>query len=313
MSNIDLLNAAYENLKLGSNSSSGTLHKCPRCFQLDKLSQRTNEEDEDTRFGHVVGACVQELLASGSRDRAYITALQGWHTDLDHVDDIKKRKTFWHSLFAIDRFSTLRSTYFSNYELVYFEGKPAIELGFSIDIGDGYFYRGFLDALLIHKTTGELIAYEGKTTKFKDVNEASYQNSAQGLGYSVVVDTIADLLGLAHTSSYWVYYVVWKTGSAEWEVLKFKKSHTDRALWLKNILLDKERVQGYIADDYFPMYGESCYSFFRQCHWFGTCSMATEKIILEPVVNIEPDDKYRFKFKLEDIIEAQLKRQELIG
>lgn len=301
----------HPNLKLLSPSSSVVLHACPRRFEIDKLTGNREDETIDTRFGHVVGNGVQTSFITNSRDAAYIAALLRWRDDLDDDDAVRAKKTFWHSLLAIDKFQALRSSYFRNFELAYFQGKPAIELGFSIDCGNGFFYRGFLDALLINTTTRALCVYEGKTTKFKDPNEASYKHSGQALGYSTVVDTISRLLGLNLTEKYEIRYAIWCTASAEWETMEFTKSHTQRALWIQNILIDIEHIVGYSERDYFPMHGESCYNFFRQCPHFGTCEMQNKYLIGDNIkVKIEPDDMYQFKYKLEDIIEAQLQGTE---
>lgn len=300
----------HPNLKKLSDSSLLTLHSCERKYELYKLLQQDNEEDGDTRFGHVVGVGVQELFVSGDIRKAYMAAFLRWKDDIDDFEGVdKSKKTFYHVLLALDKFLVIRNTVFGKYDLVYFEGKPAVELGFSIDFGDGFIHRGFLDALLIHRETKELAPYEGKTTKYKNVHEAAFRNKSQGLGYGVVVDRIAKELGLEFSSTYWVNYSIWKTGAAEWELLKFKKNLTHRALWLKNILLDIDRITAYGNDGYFPMRGESCYGFFKVCDFFGTCEMATENVVPQPKLLVEAEDKYQFKFSLEDIIEVQMEKQ----
>lgn len=305
---IDLI---HPNLKLLSPSSSVVLHRCARRFEIDKLTGNREEETIDTRFGHVVGAGVQTSFITGSRDQSYLSAMLRWHDDLDDDDAVRAKKTFWHSLLALDKFQALRSSYFRDFELVYFQGKPAIELGFSIDCGDGFFYRGFLDALLVSTSTRALVVYEGKTTKFKNIDEASYKHSNQALGYSTVIDTISSQLNYPLSDKYQIRYAVWKTAAAEWETMEFTKSHTQRALWIKNILIDKGHIIEYALDDYFPMHGESCYDFFRQCPHFGTCELQNKYLIGTNIpVRVEPEDKYQFKYRLEDIIEAQLKGME---
>lgn len=309
-----LLTEVHPNLKLMSPSSTNLLHKCPRKYEIYKLGGKQNEETSDTRFGHAVGRGVQELFRTGNRNSAYLSSLVGWDGDLDDDKDDDKRgesrrKTYWHSLLAIDKFNNIRNTRFRDYDLAVFEGRPAIELGFSIDLGDGFYYRGLLDALLINRVKRELEVYEGKTTKYKNVDESQFKYSGQSLGYSVVIDAIAPILGIEVTASYWANYYVWSTGGAEWQELRFKKSHTQRALWIKNMLIDKAHIAEYGMDEYFPMHGESCYEFFRQCEHFGTCEMSNKYLIGDTSkVKVEAEDKYLFKFKLEDIIEAQLRK-----
>lgn len=297
----------HPNLKLLSPSSSVVLHSCPRRYEIDKLTGNREEDTIDTRFGHVVGNGVQTSFITASAARAYLAALCRWSNDLDDDAAIRPKKTFWHALLAIDKFQALRSSYFRNFELAYFNGKPAVELGFSIDFGDGFYYRGFLDALLININDRSLVVYEGKTTKNKNIDEASYKHSGQALGYSTVIDTISRSLSLKITDKYQIRYCIWKTAAAEWETMEFTKSHTQRAMWIKNVLIDKQYIIDRASEEYFPMFGESCYSFFRQCPHFGTCDMSNKYLIGDTIkLKVEADDKYQFKYKVEDIIQAQL-------
>lgn len=310
-----MADSIHPNLKMLSNSSSVLLHKCPRKFQLYKLlPNKRDEDDEDNgghlNFGKVVGIGVQEYLISGSIERAVFSCFLAWRKLLDDDEGDRARKTFWHVLYAIDKFSGFRKTVISNYDLAYIEGKPAIELGFSIDLGDGFFYRGFLDALLVHRIKNELAVYEGKTTKNKVIDPAMYKHSGQALGYSLLIDAVARLIFKKSIgSAFKVSYAVYKTFAYEWELIEFNKTFTHRAMWIRNILLDKEMVQRYGQDDYFPMFGENCYDFFRVCPHFGTCELSNEYVIgdtgLIPIKE-EAEDKYPFKFHIDEIIDAQL-------
>jgi hypothetical protein len=300
----------HSSLKLLSNSSSVTLHKCPRKFEIYRmLGKQVDEQgDEHLDFGSAVGEGMQEYLVSGSYEKAVMKVFRSWKKDLDDDQGAKSKKLFWHAVFAMQKFVEFRQTVLAQYEVAYFDGKPAIELGFSIDIGDGFFYRGFLDALLIHKITRQLKVLECKTTKFRNVHEASYANSGQGLGYSLVVDAIANILQLDAGASYEVIYPVYKTLAYEWEPFFFTKSHTQRALWIKNIIRDIQHIAEYAADNHFPMHGESCFDFFRPCEYFGVCEISS-KVLFAGVKELEVkavDPKYQFNFTLDQIIEAQL-------
>jgi hypothetical protein len=302
----------HPNLKQLSHSSSVLLHGCPRRYELSKLSDRgesVNEQDYHLDFGSVVGTATQDFLVTDSVNHAKLTALRHWKTSIDDDAGLRDKKTFWHSLAAIDKFAGLRKTSLSRYKLAYINEKPAIELGFTIDCGNGFTYRGFLDALLIDTTRNELVVYEGKTTKFRNVHEAVYKHSGQSLGYSLIIDTIATLLDNEVGSSYKVLYSVYKSSAMEWEVFPFIKNHTERALWIKNILIDKKRVVEYAEDDYFPMHGENCYNFFRPCPFFGTCTLSNKFVVgAEEDVAVRVDDasKYTYRFNLSELIETQL-------
>jgi len=129
----------------------------------------------------------------------------------------------------------------------------------------------------------------------------------------VVVDTISQALKLADSSDYEVDYCVYKAGAYEWEIFPFKKSHHQRALWIRDLLLDKQYVEERAIENYFPKRGEACYDFFRPCEFFGFCEMSNDSILRgkEAGVQIEAEDKYQFKYSLEEIIDAQLAKQEL--
>lgn len=312
-----VVDGIHPNLKLLSHSSSVLLHKCPRKYELYKLLGKDNEQSIDTAFGTSVGNGIQEYMHSHSRVNAYMEAYKGWSLDLFEEGEERKKKSFWHSLYAIDKFiQQYNENELKDYELVYIdsldkEGMPyrqaATELGFDIDIGDGFHYRGFLDALLLDKQRNEFIVYEGKTTATR-VAEATYRNSAQQIGYSVIVDAVAKRLGINTGSSYRVLTNVYKSSSFEWELLTFQKSYVSRALWIKNILLDVKHIIEYSEEGYFPMHGEACYDFFRECSHFGVCEMSNKVLTGGAVIpeKVESMDKYMFKFSLDELIEAQL-------
>lgn len=301
----------HPNLKKLSHSSSVLLHKCPRKYELYKMlpfdPKELPEDDPDNHlgFGTLVGEGAQHFLQYGDADKAVFQTYLNWKQDIDSDDGERRKKTFWHALYAVDKFTGFRKTALSNYDLVYFDGKPAIELGFSIDLGDGFFYRGLLDALLVDRVSHSLIPYEGKTTGTREVSPANFKNSGQALGYSLVVDSVAKFLGSEVGSSFKVLYSIYKAAAYEWELMPFTKTFTQRAMWIKTLLVDKDTVMRYAQDRFFPMHGENCYDFFRECKHFGTCD-SKFLILNEPEERVESEDKYQFKFHINDIIETQL-------
>lgn len=304
----------HPNLKQMSNSSDEVLHKCPRKFEQYKLlpnnTIRGGDGDEHLDFGTIVGIGIQDVLITGSYDHACFTMFKAWNNILDDESGAKARKTFWHALYAVERFCSFNSTVLGNYELVYFNDQPATELGFTIDVGDGFNYRGKVDAVLRHRMRGEIVGLECKTTKNKIVHEAMFKHSGQALGYSLVLDTIVPLLGLPEISSMTVIYCIYKTFEYSWEKLEFSKSLTTRAKWIKNLLVDKQQIMQYAEDDYFPMRGEACYDFFRPCPYFGTCELSNNALLLGKEAEVKKDKEgdYPFKFNILEIIEAQLAR-----
>lgn len=303
----------HPNLKQLSDSSIRLLHSCNRRFELDKLSERKIDEDGDFHldFGKLVGYGVQEYFETGDLNSTYFKMYTAWENLIDDETGKEKKKTFWFALHAIDKFVGVRKGQFSNCDVATINGRSAKELGFSIDLGDGFYYRGFVDLVLLNKMRRELLVLENKTTGFRTPHEATYENSAQALGYSLVLDQIVPLMDIPLNSSFKVYYPVYSSVAMEWNVFDFSKSHTSRALWIKNILLDKQHIMERAEEGYFPMYGESCYAFFRPCPHFGICNMSNKVLIGKDIINrFEPEEKYDFHFNLMDIIAQQLARVE---
>ena len=185
----------------------------PRKFQLYRL--RTTHRAEETAkstvtfaFGHIVGEAIQLAIEGYSEQDIIFKMFLGWHTDL-FAEDPKLAKSFFSAVIALKRFLSLREAGFlKEYELVYYNGKPACELSFSVIFPDGFRLRGFVDAVLRHTDTGKVIVLECKTTGSATVNPATYKNSAQAIGYSIVLDSIFPDL-----SSYEVLYLIYNTKS----------------------------------------------------------------------------------------------------
>lgn len=315
----------HPNLKLLSHSSDTLFDKCPRKYELYKLSTMSwsselksishHEElsnlsgsDVHLDFGSVVGIGTQRYLVDNSYNSAVLDMLRSWEGNLENESGHTDKKSFYFALVALDKFTVFRELALSSYEIAIFDSKPAIELGFTIDCGNGFLYRGFLDALLFNKRTGELVPYEGKTTKFREIHEAAYKHSGQALGYSLIVDSIAASLGMEHSSSFEVLYSIYKSSSMEWQKFLFEKTHTHRALWIKNLLIRMGLIGQYAEMGYFPMHGWNCMDFFKPCEFFGTCERDSSLVYEMAVEKKDDPEKYQFHFNLQEILETQLER-----
>lgn len=294
-------------LQFLSYSSLLTLHSCPRKYQLDRLKATTiydNIEDLPQSvtfaFGTVVGMGVQELLEHGDLDRAIWQMFLEWEPLLD-AENTKQKKSFYLAVFAVMQFNDiLAQGYLADYELVYTaEGKPAVELSFCIDLGDGFTYRGYVDVVMKHSLTSEVIVVEIKTSSANSINAAQYKNSSQAIGYSVILDKLFPKL-----SSYQVFYLVYSTKSQSYEQLPFDKSLLQRALWLQELWLDKNTILTYEQHNCYPMHGESCFSYFRECEYLGLCTLSTERLTGEGTLKVEPP--YDYYFTIDELIESQI-------
>lgn len=304
----------HPNLKLLSHSGRTQLHRCPRKFELQKILQREQEDDRHTVFGSAFGAAVEHMVKGGSRREAIWIAFTSWRTDLLSTGDekaAKDGKTFWDCLIGLQVLEPVLRNLQGRYKILTVRGRQATELGFKLELNNGFIYRGFIDVVLLDLQTNELVVLELKTTKSTEVHPATHKNSGQALGYSLVLDIIAsEHPELALGSSYKVLYLIYKTKKREFELMPFEKHHMDRAVWLMDLVIDCKTVELYGEFGNFPKHGESCLDFFRPCEFFDTCGLSNNSLLAgkEPVLKVEADDKYDFSFTLDQVIANQLER-----
>ena len=301
-------------IKQLSYSSLLTLHKCPRKFQLYKgQAVKAPEEIEQTitfSYGHIVGAGLQAVLQNKPESEILMEMFLMWKPDL-MAEGEKNGKSFWSGVIAVQKYLAARKAgYLRDYEIYLHEGKPAVELGFKIILPDGFVYRGFVDAVLRNKITGAILVLECKTTGARNINPAQYKNSAQAIGYSIVLDSL-----FSDLSEYEVLYEIYKSSSGEWEAMKFPKSYLQRALWIQELLLDVEMIKLYESYEIYPQHGESCYDFFKECEYFTNCQMST-KFLTTAYTKVDQeriaaeDSRYAITVTVQDLIRAQLAKEE---
>lgn len=300
-----------------SYSSLNTLHSCPRKYQLYKLGSDESEGDLANRisssitfaYGHVIGDGIQAILEGMPREQWLLRAFLFWEPDLLLANE-KQNKSFWGAIHALDQFAAMRASGFlKGYKLVHYQDKPACELSFAIHLPAGFIYRGFVDVVLQHESTGKVLVLELKTTGSATVNPATYKNSAQAIGYSIVLDAIFPDL-----SSYEVLYLVYQAKSESYQPLTFNKSYYQRALWIRELLLDIEVIKMYEGVGIYPMRGESCFNFFKECEYYGLCTLSTERL-----TKVLPDNwdekaaeelaRFQIQISLEELIRAQVAKQ----
>ena len=292
------------------------LHACPRRYQLDRLNaEKTSIEDLNgsltLAYGHAVGRGLQLILEGRSEEQTIFTLFLEWEVEL-FAENPKQSKSFWSAIQAVQAFKSMyESGLLEDWELVYYEGNPACELSFKIVLPDGFYFRGFVDAVLQHKVTGEVRVLECKTTAATNLNPAQYKNSSQAIGYSVVLDSLFPEL-----SSYEVLYLVYTTKNFTWNPLVFTKSYLQRALWIQELLLDVEVIKLYEETGVYPMHGESCYNFYRECEYLQTCTLNTA-YLTSPMTQAElekfeeKESKYQIQVTIQDLITTQLRKSEV--
>lgn len=294
-----------------------TLRRCPRKFQLDNILCVKNENRESVTFsfGHAVGAGVQHICAGSTLERAIAHTIANWGVDIYECSDKdwKSRKSLWFAIEAVRKFHalyTMNSSPLKDYEMAVINGKPAIELTFSVDIGDGYTYEGHIDGILKHKTQNRYMVLELKTSAANYIEDAMYKNSDQSVGYSTVLDKIAETLDAA--ASFTVLYVIYKSKAQEYVFKPFTKSVIHRANWVNSVLFDKETAMRHAESNFYPMRGEACFDFFKECEYFQKCQMSDETLERGKAEETTFTDleQHDFEFTLEEVIEHQLEMQE---
>ena len=303
-------------IKLLSHSSIETLHSCPRKFEIYRMNYAPKEKGTiDTAFGHAVGVGVQELLISKSANETLTTTntsllseyqnaiwkmFLSWEVDIDEAKP-KSKKSFHAACLAVEKYQQqLLPLLTSEWELAYFEGKPAVELGFIIKLPNDYYYRGYVDAVLVNKQEKRFRVLELKTTGLNVVDVAQYKNSFQGVGYGVILDKLA--ASLDYSADYYVDYLVYKTVSQEFLTFPFLKTNYQRAKWLSQLLVETETIDLYLQKELFPTHGESCYNFYRQCQYFGICERENSELQVKKVTNLPTDEEFASAWSIDNLL-----------
>lgn len=288
-----------------SHSTLEALMSCERKFEMDKLLTfgAARQESEHFSFGHSFGTFAACYLETGSFE---ISTIEGWLAYQPIIETEKKNvATAYHLFLACrDRLDELRE----EYEVAVFDGRPAVELSFRIDIDDVFYYVGYVDVVLKHKTTGKYVVLDFKTTGLlvEDISPL-YKFSGQLLGYSIVLDEVAG----PEAASYEVMYFVGRLGktpltdSTRPEVYTFKKNLQDRLEWFLGVSQDVERLHTCMQTNNFPRRLHGCLRFNKPCPHFGVCHMRSG----DQYRTIENEEKeYQFTYRLDDLIDSHIER-----
>lgn len=309
-------NQQQHRLKELSYSSLGTKHKCPYKFLLEKTlpsAQRIRTTSVTFAYGHAVGEGIQQSLLGKSRDQILWEMFKIWDYDLLEVLKPAK-KSFPHAVLAVDKFQEfLTYSDLAEYEVATIGGKPATELSFKITLLDGYVYRGYIDVVLRHKHTGKLLVLEIKTSGASWLHEAMYKNSAQALGYTIVLDTLDSEEACKDSESpeieFEVRYLVYKTKAMEYEQFSFFKLFEDKVLWIKDILDDCASLTAMTKEGHFPRRGEFCFDFFKPCDYIDMCGLKPEVLKLNYEAKSSDVEDYTLNINLTDILDSMEESQ----
>lgn len=292
----------YQNVT--SYSQLSLLHACPREYQLSM--HRAMEEGAreitipnlDFCFGHAVGAGAQNWLLTKDLDIAGFNACMSWRADLSDRKD-KAKKSLWEALIAVDKFADWWAIIGDEWDLLILpNGKPAIELAFSLHARNNFKHYGHIDIVLTNKYTGRMAVLELKTTGM-GLEEALYANSNQATGYSIMLDAI-----FPGITEYEVLYAVYLVRDREWHMMPFSKTALQKAEVIKDMLLDHSVLDTYETIGFYPKRGESCFRFNRRCKFFGECNLVPS----DPLPKLEAEreaEAVDYVVDLEQVIRSQ--------
>jgi hypothetical protein len=286
-----------------SHSSLETLHTCERKWQLEKLlvDPSVREENEHTVYGRAFGAGVATYMVTQDPD---VALYQAWLTYWPELESEKKSIPMCMSA-LMSAFPEL-DTLLMEYEVATFNGRPAVELSFRLDITEEYYFVGYIDLVLRHRFTNIYSVWDAKSTGLQLLDLSPlYRNSGQVLGYSVAIDRIVG----ESLSSYGVGFIASQVDArrlkAKTHIFSWDKTLLDRLKWFMTLGLDVKKLEQMAELGHYPMRGHSCLSFNRPCRYFGVCNLHAADIEKE---REEDTIEYDFRYKLDDLISDHLAR-----
>jgi len=284
-----------------------SLHRCPRLFQLSKVKALLSPEslpNIDFVFGHAVGAGIATWVATKDMDEALLQAMLAWKAPFELALE-KKKKSLWQACAAVQAFPEFWNLQMEDWEIWTLpNGAPAVETSFEIDFENGFKHYGHIDLILRNRHSGKLGVGECKTHGFAAAEPAIYANSEQGVGYSVVIDMLAE------QTDYEVFYMCYSSVGQEWELLPFAKSTSAKAEYLLSVQLDHAAITTYNEVGMFPKRGQGCYAVNRRCQFFGECSLTASLPKLPVLAADEHARAVDFSLRLSDIKARQHKKLE---
>jgi hypothetical protein len=289
-----------------SHSALNSFLTCERMFQLDRLLEGApNKQDYPaTVFGKGFGEGVSTYLLTQDPEKALLAAYRAYYPSLE--DDKRTEEILLNLLLVA--FPKLDDI-LMDWEVAFFQDKPAVELSFRLNMTEDIYFVGYVDVVLRNKWTGRYAILENKTTGLNLLDlDPMFKNSGQALGYSIVLDKIAG----EKNSDYDVLYLIGKLNSKtsggfspEIQVKEYPKTLQDRLNWFITLGMDVNRLEQMLLLNVFPLRGGSCLQYMRPCTHFGTCNMQ----MLDRYKRIEEDViDYQFVYNLQDLIEDHMER-----
>lgn len=300
-----------------SNSTMGLIRSCERKFQKAKLlrTKAPREESPALSFGKGYGAGVQHYLvlrSSGVDIPEALAASQyvAWLAYFPALEDERRFQARMVDL--IGKAVPFLEARLQEWEVATFNGKPASELSFCLNISERYYYVGYIDLVMRHKESGRYAIVDIKTTSLTAQDlRPYYRNSDQGIGYSIVLDAIVGKELGSFDVSYWATQLPGSKAemfNPKHHELTFPYTIKDRFDWFLKLYLDVNYITALEQMTAYPKRGNACMSYNRVCNFYTECN---EVALDEPQIYKEDDIVYDFYFELADLLanhQARLER-----
>lgn len=287
-----------------SHSTLETFHTCERKFQLERIYDAGREDlSPHLSGGTIFGIGGASYLQHQDADRAIYEAYMAWNEDSPETDT-RNWKVYLNALWRV--FPSL-DLLLDEWEVVSFQGKPAVELSFRINIDEVFYYVGYMDVVIKNKYSGVYAVLDFKHTglSLKDISPL-YKFSGQLIGYSIVLDKIVG----ENLASYEVHYFSAQLGRNPYEVtphhFAFKKTLLDRLNWFASIQLDVQQIHQMKEINIFPRRGSSCMKYNKPCFHFNTCALNSLDNL--PLREDNHEMEYDFTYNLEELIADHIER-----
>ena len=294
-----------------SHSALDIYTRCERKYQLICWIPQDPEiaqENVDLVFGKAVGAGFQKYMETGDLDVALFTTLLAYHPFVEHPDTKQNRKYLERAFFAVEALSNKWDTL--PYELMYFKGKPAIEVTFKVILNDyGDYYCGHMDAAAWNNHTNLPAVIEVKTTGLnREDLDPLYKYSPQALGYSMILDVIKDDLPNNFETVYTVAHLIRGNEWPDVKVLPFHKTKLDRLNWIMSVIGDLNTMIKCWENNFWPQRFQECLAYNRPCQYIDTCNLASWNEAQETTpeefgLSYNADKDWQFEFTLDEVFE----------
>lgn len=296
----------YRKIRELSNSSRATFRSCPRKSQLAKFSSGRGDSTIHTVFGTAVGAGIQTwfggeeyipasevIRANLSRKEAAILAVfLAWNGIAVWDTDQKSNKSLGHAIFMVEKFIADCESG----ELPFLGWKyVGAEVGFRLRLPGDFYYRGYIDLVLI-SPEGLPAVLEFKTTGKNFTDRAEWENAEQGTSYSLVIPAI-----VPGATKYLMHYVIGLSKTFKWVDMPFIKTDQMKLDFVQDLLIETKVIEFYEKSNRFPTNGNACYSFMRQCPFFGICKLPTDRIVDLEAIKLDGDDDYEYEVDLSEL------------